>query len=454
MPGNFSQASDVRQLWSESRLYRRLLTGVAIYTVLRLLLQIVLLSGALFPEENADLSLPDDLRIYLEAAQNIQEGKSLYPSLPLERMEFYQYSPAYALAFAPFRWVTPITAAFIHTFLHIAIYALLYFMWGRIFHRLDMPQVNVMLAWTLPVWLIFSSFWSDLGYLNIYILMALLATLLIDAILADDLCASAIWLSLILQTKPQWVFAAALPLLLGNYRFFLRLTWLAIASYIGIAALTIAFIGVDYGWTQYGDYFRLLTGISAQYPWRGPEMPFLGYNHSIMQVAVYAFGANPDVIRLATLAKFLILLPLTLIGLRFLRQPAISNQARLDLAFALYLAAFIWLDVVWELSLGIVLFTYLLATHSNRKVRLAIWAIFLPYALVDCWQILSFLMFGPDVVAPGPYILTDPSIYLPIIMIVTLAFYVLLIRRLWASFATQPAIRREAPCSLASTSQV
>lgn len=445
-------SQSVRQLWSESRSYRRALTLVAIYALLRLLLQLALLSGALFPDENTELSLPDDLRIYLEAAGNIQEGKDIYPTLPLERMEFYQYSPAYALAFTPFRWVAPVTAAFIHTILHVAIYILLYFSWGRIFHRLDIP--NHALAWTLPVWLVFSSFWADLGYLNIYILMALLATLLIDAILADDLCASALWLSLILQTKPQWIFAAALPLLLGHYRFFFQLLWVAAAAYIGIAALTIAFVGVNYGWTLYSDYFHLLTGISVHYPWRGPEMSFLGYNHSITQVAVYLFGVTPDVIRLATFAKVLILLPLAFIGLRCLRQQAPSKQTRLDLAFALYLAAFIWLDVVWELSLGIALFTYLLATHSNRNVRLAVWGIFLPYALIDFWQIASFLAFGPDIIAPGPYILTDPSIYIPIIMIVTLAFYALLIRRLWVSFATQPATRREAPCSLASTSQV
>jgi len=452
--GNPSQIHYVRKLWTESRRYRRVLSIVIAYAILRLMLQLLLLSGALFPDENTDLSLPDDLRIYLEAAQNIQDSQNLYPALPLERMEFFQYSPAYALAFTPFLWIAPMTAAFVHTLLHIAIYTLLYLLWGRIFQRLNMPQANETLAWALPVWLIFSSFWGDLGYLNIYILMALLASLLIDSVLAENLGTSVLWLSLILQTKPQWVFAAALPLLLGQYRFFFRLIWLAVASYVGIAALTIAFVGVDYGWTQYGDYFHLLTGISAQYPWRGPEMPFLGYNHSIMQIAVYAFGAAPDVIRLATIAKILILLPLTLIGLRFLRQPAHTNQARLDLAFALYLAAFIWLDVVWELSLGIALFTYLLASHTNRTIRIAICAIFLPYALIDCWQIVSFMVFGPDVVAPGPYILTDPSIYLPIIMFVTLAFYALLIQRLWGSFATQPVFGREASCSLASTSQV
>ncbi len=38
----------------------------------------------------------------------------------------------------------------------------------------------------------------------------------------------------------------------------------------------------------------------------------------------------------------------------------------LDLAFALYLGAFIWLDVVWKLSLGIALFTYVRVTAQHR----------------------------------------------------------------------------------------
>jgi hypothetical protein len=57
--------------------------------------------------------------------------------------------------------------------------------------------------------------------------------------------------------------------------------------------------------------------------------------------------------------------------------------------------------------------------------------VFLPYALIDVWQVVSLGLFGMDVIAPGPYVLTDPSIYVPMIMIVILTFYTLLIRQAW-----------------------
>jgi hypothetical protein len=95
------------------------------------------------------------------------------------------------------------------------------------------------------------------------------------------------------------------------------------------------------------------------------------------------------------------------------------------------LGAFIWLDIVWELSLGIVVFTYLLATSNQKASRILICIVFLSYALLDFWQVLSYLIFGPDVITSRGYVLTDPSIYVPLIMIVILAFYVLLLKRLW-----------------------
>lgn len=42
-----------------------------------------------------------------------------------------------------------------------------------------------------------------------------------------------------------------------------------------------------------------------------------------------------------------------------------APQLALDFGFALYIAAFLWLDMVWEVSLGIAVFTYLLAITGN-----------------------------------------------------------------------------------------
>jgi hypothetical protein len=113
----------------------------------------------------------------------------------------------------------------------------------------------------------------------------------------------------------------------------------------------------------------------------------------------------------------------------------------LDLAFALYLGAFIWLDVVWEVTLGIAAFTHLLSTLDRKQARICVWVTFLPYALIDLWQVISFLAFGPDVMLPGPYILTDPSIYIPLVMIVILTFYALLIQRSWSAMLADQGTR-------------
>jgi hypothetical protein len=425
----------VRRHWSESRWFRRALVATLIYAVLRLLIQFMLVSSAFMPDQNVSLSLPDDLRIYLEAATNLHQQTDLYPSLPLERMEFYQYAPSFALAFTPFLWLPTSLAILLHTLLHVAIYVLLYVWWGRIFKRLKFEAGLVMLARLLPIWLLFAPFWSDLGYLNVYMLMALLATFLIEAVISENLWASVLWATVILQVKPQWAFMLAVPLLLGQRRFFFKLVLSTAVAYAGVAGVTILLAGPAYGWKQYTDYAHLLTGIGGNYPWRVPGMPFLGYNHSIAQIVIYLFGNSSDTFRLAMIVKGLILLPLIIAAVRVIVSPAqqSSPQLKLDWAFALYTTAFIWLDVVWELSLGIAVFTYLMATALNHRIRTLLWLVFLPYAFVDVIQLFSYLILGDAIVIPGPYILTDPSIYLPLTMMVTLVFYGVLIGRLWAA---------------------
>jgi hypothetical protein len=422
----------IRLGWTQARWYRRLLTITLIFVALRLLLQGFLLLGTLMPEDVDGQALPDDLRIYLDAAVNLKNHQNLYPDLPLVRMEFYQYSPAYTLAFVPFTWLSRPLAAFLHSFLHIGIYVLLYLWWGRIFRRLQLEKGSKMLVWTLPLWLVFSTFWSDLGFLNVYILTALLATLLIDAILVNRLGWSVVWLTIILQIKPQWAFAAALPLLLGNWRFFLRLLILSAVAYAVAAGVTCLLVGWSYGIAQYSAYLNLLGGISATYPWRVPGMPFLGYNHSIMQTFIYWLGDNANVRLLATVVKLALLAPTGVLAIRFALRPVVQKSGHsLELAFLLYLAAFIWLDVVWELALGIAVFTYLAATIQSKCLQWALWLIFLPYALVDVIQVVSYIVFGDGIIAPGPYILTDPSIYVPIILFTLLVFYAVLVVRLW-----------------------
>lgn len=440
-----------QQTWSASKLYRLFLILAVLYGGMRLLAQVALLSGVLLPGQSGGVSVPNDLNDYLTGASHLQQRLPLYPAGQLPRIEFYQYSPAYALVFQIFLNWPPAALVTFHTLLHLAAYGLLYLWWWRIFDRLQLAAAQRMLVITLPLWLVFVGFWSDLGYLNIYLLMALLATLLIEAVVFERGVWALLWLSLILQTKPQWAFALAVPLCLGRFRFFFRLLLGAAVIYGAVAALTILTVGPAYGWSQYGGYYRLLSNMSANFPWRGPASGFLGYNHSIAQTVLYLLGPTPDRLPLIPWIKLAVLMPLAAVVVRAVRHPGRQPGyevpvVALDWAFVMYLAAFIWLDVVWEVSLGIALFTYLLATLEARWLRWGVWLAFLPYALADIFQFVGFVVLGEAALVPGGlyfiageavslpsglYILTDPSIYLPVIMIVILFFYAILIGRLW-----------------------
>jgi hypothetical protein len=76
---------------------------------------------------------------------------------------------------------------------------------------------------------------------------------------------------------------------------------------------------------------------------------------------------------------------------------------------------------------------------DGRQARPWVWIVFLPYALLDLWQMLSYLALGDAGLIDDAYVATDPSIYLPMIIFVILLFYGLLLRRLWqAAEVTAP----------------
>ncbi|MGC9347302.1 MAG: hypothetical protein ACP5JG_04110 [Anaerolineae bacterium] len=443
-------SEELRACWSRSKAYRVILTVVLIFAFLRLAMQGVYLGMLLFPQlgllggtpdwvGNEEGMVPADLQIYLDAAGHFKNRDGLYLQGSLVRLEdHYPYAPAFAFAFVPFLWLSPEAVTVIHTFLHIAAYALLYVTWGRIFDRLGLRSAKTMLAWTLPVWLLFSAFWGDLAYLNIYLIMTLIGSLFIEAVVNERLGLAVLWLSVIVQIKPHWAFAAVVPLLLGRYRFFLKLLGLTLVVYLAVMGALMTIAGPEYICHQYVDYVQFLGRLSRDFPWRGPDAAFLGYNHSIKQTVLYLLGVGPKAMRLADLVKLFLLLPLGWVSLRSLLNPVdragyTVPMLSLDLVFALYLGAFIWLDMVWEVSLGVVIFPYLLATTAGRGRRVLLWTVFLPYVLVDLWQAISFAVWGMDVIAPGPYILTDPSLYAPMMMIVIVTFYALLLTRLWRS---------------------
>jgi hypothetical protein len=410
-----------------------------VYAIARLAIQVYLFSDALQPEaiaEGAQVSA-DLQQSYIPAAQHFRAGEDLYLKGSLEILEYhFPYSPAFAFFFMPILLLPLNVLVPLLGVLHVAAYWILYIWWFRIFQKNNLQNVAKMWAWTLPLFLVFSAFWDDLAYMNIYLITALFATFLIDAILQERLGWSIFWLgAVILPIKPHWAFAAALPLLLGRYRFFFKLLAVSVLAYLAIAGITILAGGPDYVIRQYQDYFGFLARLSRDFPWWGPDKPFLGYNHSVMQIVLYYFGVSLANMRLAIVIKIILLVPLGWICLRFLRRSSGKSsmqdpETALALTFALYLGAFIWLDMVWELSLGLVIFAYLLATSEQKWIRILLWGLFGPYALLDIWRLASYIGFGDSILYEGAYVLTDPFIYIPWIMLIILVFYALLLSRL------------------------
>ena len=437
----------IRECWAGSKTYRVLLVAAVVYAVLRFAVQVYLFSDALQSQaaaEGAQVSV--DLQLaYIPAAQHFRDGEDLYLQGSLEILEYhYNYAPAFALFFMPVLLLPLDILVPLLVLIHIAAYVFLYIVWSRIFEKYKLAAVALMWAKLLPVFLVFTVFWDDLAYLNIYLIIALFASLLIEAVLDENLGWAIFWLGvMILPIKPFWGFAIAVPLLLGRYRFFFRLLVGSILAYLVIAGITILAGGLEYGIQQYQDYFAFLGRLTRDFPWRGPEEPFLGYNHSILQIVQYYFGASPAIARIGTILKLILLLPLGWISFKYLRHPIHKAgreipETALALAFTFYLGAFIWLDTVWELSLGLAVFAFLLATTQQRNISIFLWILFGPYALLDILRLVSYIALGDSVLYEGAYVLTDPLIYVPWIMIIILVFYVLLLQKL-NNNAKQPA---------------
>jgi hypothetical protein len=431
--------NSIKECWTASKAYRVLLIAAIVYAVLRLAIQAYLFDSALQPEAIAQgEQVSADLQLsYIPAAQHFKAHQDIYLQGSLAILEYqFPYSPAFAFFFMPILLLPINVLVPLLVILHIAAYILFYIWWDRILERTNLHSVAIMWAKMLPLFLVFTVFWDDLAYMNIYLIVALFATFAVDAVLHEELIWASFWLgAVILPIKPHWAFVLALPLLLGRYKFFLKLLLGTILAYLAVAGITILAGGVGYGLQQYHDYFAFLARLSRDFPWRGPDQPFLGYNHSIMQIVLYYLGVSAVNMRIAMIIKLLLLVPLGLIALKFLRHPINRPgfevpEMALALTFALYLGAFIWLDMVWELSLALIIFAYFLATIEQKRTKTFLWILFIPYAILDIWRLVSYIALGDSVLYEGSYVLTDPLIYIPWIMILLLIFYSLLLQRL------------------------
>jgi hypothetical protein len=363
----------------------------------------------------------NDLKIYLEAGERFLKREDLYIA-PRPDFGLYAYSPPFAalmglLTYLPYKllWI-------IDALLHLVIYAALYRRWFNIFRQQGWNGAVEALVRLFPLWLIFTGLLYEIAYMNIYIFMAFLATLLLESILYQQAGKAILWLSVLLLIKPQWAFALGIPLLLGQWRFLGKVVGGAVLVYLAVVALMVLVTGA-YMLEQYGKYVQFLGSIPYSFIWNTMAKDgHMGYNNSIMQLVVFLTDQVPPNIGLVTAIKILLSLPLIAVFWRYRRAvPNLTNPAfALEWAFALYLLAFLWLDVVTELTFGIVVFTYLVGTSSEPSVRTIARIFFLPYALTFLWITLSGII---SFLAPLPDILIDPSLFIPFILIAMAGLY-------------------------------
>ncbi|MDQ2692680.1 MAG: hypothetical protein M3Y68_11645, partial [Chloroflexota bacterium] len=191
----------IRECWSTSKAYRVLLVASIVYVILRLAIQLYLFYDALQTQaaaEGAQVSV--DLQLaYIPAAEHFRDREDLYLQGSLDILEYhYNYAPSFAFLFGPLLLLPLGIQVPLHIVLRIAAYIVLYFVWARIFEKYTLTAPARMWAKLLPAFLVFTVFWDDLAYLNIYLIIALFATFLIEAVLDEKLGWAVFWLGVVI----------------------------------------------------------------------------------------------------------------------------------------------------------------------------------------------------------------------------------------------------------------
>jgi hypothetical protein len=424
-----SWRNDLLQEWRGNRVFRWLMSAAMVWFVLRLVVHLGLLYTSQLSSDGISL-IPIDMQLYVDGARALLARQPLY-QLPPTRIEIYQYPPVFAWAFAPWLALPDAVLVGVQTALRLAAYAFLIGIWGRIFSRLGWGG-----AWarSLPLWLICTDFWSDLAFGNLYMVIGLLATLAFEAIQQRRLGWAILWLTCIVQIKPHWAFVILLPFLFGEWRWGWKLVigvGLACTAVIGVMCLSV---GVAYGWQQHLDFLQLLSQLSPTFPWRHwGTSPFFGYNHALAQVVLWFLADVTGGLRIAAVIK-LVFLVITILMLALGQAWRERWQGRLQmrhgvLAFFLcYIAIFFVADQFWELSLALPLYIFLTAS-TGRGRRLA-QVVFLPFFFLDIWRLVSAgiaMSVGVEATTNDGYILTDPLIYFPFLLVILLTGWGLLL---------------------------
>jgi hypothetical protein len=422
----------LRQQWRNSNSFRVWTILAIIGSVINIAL-VVLLQLEVIAFEDAPPA--NDLKIYLEAGERFLQRQDLYIA-PRPDFGLYAYSPAFAmlvslLTFLPYKVVWIIDAL-----LHIIIYWAMYQRWFTIFRQQGLDSAAKMLIQLFPLWIIFTGLLYEISYMNIYIFMAFFATLLLETMLYQQTGKAILWLAVLLPIKPQWAFALGIPFLLGEWRFLAKVVIGGLLSYTAIFIVTTLITG-SYALQQYREYIQFLGSIPYTFVWNTMSKDgHIGYNNSIMQLVMFFTNNAPYSVSLTTVIKILLSLPLIAIYWGYRRHTKLVATAGFTLgwAFALYLLAFLWLDVVTELTFGILIFSYLLGTLPGQRLKNIARLVFLPYALTLIWitvtGITSFMVPLPDVII-------DPSLFIPFILIATVGLYGLTLWQLWNKLRKQ-----------------
>ena len=423
--------------WRKSKSFRLWMILAVIGLVINLALT-ALWQMELIPVEGSPPA--NDLMVYLAAGSRFLERQDLYIA-PKPDFSLYAYSPVFAMIASLFTFIPYKIVWGIDALLHIIAYWAIYWRWFVIFRQQQLHTAADVLVRLFPLWIIFTGLLYEIAYMNIYIFMALLATLLIEAIINQQTGRAILWLAILLPIKPQWAFALGIPFLLGQWRFLAKVMIGGILSYTAIFVITILIAG-PYALRQSGEYVQTLQSIPYTFVWNTMlKEGHIGYNNSIMQLVKFFTNNAPYSVGVSTALKLLLSLPLIAVLWRYRRYASTGATPGLALewAFALYFAAFIWLDVVTELSFSIVIFTYLLGTLSQQRLRNIARIVFLPYAFAFIWiTVFSILSFA----IPLPSAIVDPSFFIPVVLLAMLGLYGLVLWQLnnklnkWVSPAT------------------
>jgi hypothetical protein len=433
------RVESVRNTWSKSIVFRIFLITAIVWLVIRLGFQIAYQSHF-----GGEWFLADDMQTYKLASERLVDHENMYRSEEMLKVAAFQYAPSFALAFFPISQLPLPVLSIGWMLVQMTAYLLLWLRWNSLLTDLDLKPVKEILIRTLPVWLIFSPFWADLAYANVYVIMAILATLLVEAIIKHRLGWSILWLGLILQIKPQWAFAVFIPLCQRDWKFLFKLLAGAGLFYLGCMGATILVIGPDFILSQYLAYSRFMFSLNSYFPWT--KLPFLGYNHSILQVVIHFTKLPFSTLTagITALIKAILLIPLVLVSWQFKKKYPAKSHALL-LAMGWYLAFFIMLDVVWEVTLAMPVLALVWPTLHNLWERWILGILIGIYAVLNIWQMLSYGIWGDSILWQGySYLLSDPAIYIPIILLVLLALYAALTRDLISQFSSSRNVSLQA----------